>query len=76
MVLCRRPPPARSRVRTRGSGDAEGSVCPLRASGGVRLGRPLRLQGCSEGRRKGAGREEPEDIRPPATTTGARPIRG
>ena len=47
-----------------GSGDAEGRRSRGGRSVASGLGRPLRLQGCSEGRRQGAGREEPEDIRP------------
>ena len=50
-----------------------GEAVPRRALGGVRLGRPSRLQGFFS---KGAARRRtggPEDIRPPATTSRARP---
>ena len=49
-----------------------GEAVPRRALGDVRLGRPPRLQGSSDRRleRRTGG---PEDIRPPATTSRARP---
>src|SRR4051812_41321475 len=50
-----------------------GEAVPRRARGGARLGRPPRLQGFFP---KGAARRrtrKPEDIRPPATTSRARP---
>ena len=62
MVLCRRP-------LRRGAACAPGSRCggeavPRRALGGVRLGRPLRLQGCSEGRRKAPDGKSPKTSAP------------
>src|SRR5215203_2872418 len=71
MLVCRRSPPARSRVRTGHAGGGE--AIPRRALGGVRLGRPLRLQGCSGRRLKKRRTGGPEYIRPPATTSRARP---
>src|SRR5215213_7709465 len=71
MVLCRRSPPARSRVRTgscrrRGGGPAAGARWrPTRAAaataGSFPEGAARRLRG------------KPKDIRPPATTSRARP---
>src|SRR4051794_2899020 len=71
MVICRRSPPARSRVRTgscrrRGGGPAAGARWrPTRAAAATA---GLLPNGAARGRTKG-----PEDIRPPATTSRARP---
>jgi hypothetical protein len=48
-----------------------GEAVPRRAPGGVRLGRPLRLQGLFPKARE-RRKERPEDAHPPATTSRVR----